>query len=317
MRTSRISLAITATLAVALLGSTGCLQDSTTTDDVAATDDFQHRVLSAIDATEAEPDMDPGEQRLSSESLAQDATDAADLARGLHWITGPTVIDAPGVYRVQNDFDVTEMDGDGIVVRSDFVWLDLGGHTLTGPGNKIGRAVVVENARHVLVANGRLETFGIGVALLGTDHSAVAFIRVRGGDEMAAPPEIPPQIGVLLVNSPHNMIRWNDVRDTNLGYFVRGAGSMKNLIAGNRAIAGDRGLLAICYNPAPGEGDAGPTQDHVRHNLLSRFATGIQTNTGAAHNTFTRNLIEYFVSPYEDLNGTNVFRHNVEIPLTQ
>jgi hypothetical protein len=225
-------------------------------------------------------------------------------------IDGPTVITEPGVYIVVQDFSVPN-PGDGIVIRADHVLLIVGDHVLTGPGNMEGRGIVLDGVQHVLVTGGgTLQTWGIGVALIGTSRSSVRGIRVEGGDAMAMPPTIPPQVGILLVNSAENSIRRNDCRLVNLGVFVRGGGSYRNRIQHNSAVGGDHGLLGICYNPTMGEGPAGPTNDDVRHNLLDRFGTGIQTSEGSANNRFSSNTIRYFNLAWQDLNGTNDFLHN-------
>lgn len=225
-------------------------------------------------------------------------------------ISGPTEITEPGVYRVVNDFSVPAATGDGIVILADNVRLLLDGHTITGPGNKMGRGIVVTDAEHVFIGNGTLRTFGIGVALLGSNRCAVREIRIEGGDETAAPPANPPQIGVLLVDSFKNRIVENVLELVNLGIFVRGAGSYGNRIARNEVTGGQNGLLAICYNPAAGAGPAGPTHDDVRNNSLKRFGKGIQTSAESAYNRFFGNTIYYFDVAWEDLNGTNEFLHN-------
>jgi parallel beta-helix repeat protein len=135
-------------------------------------------------------------------------------------------------------------------------------------------------------------------------------IKIRGGDEFAAPPAVPPQIGILLVNSYGNRIEENDCKRVNLGLFVRGGGSHDNLIRENSVVGGDHGLLGICYNPAEGQGPAGPTDDRVLRNFLNRFGTGIQASAGSAQNHFNRNTIYYFNKAWEDFNGTNEFRNN-------
>jgi len=218
-------------------------------------------------------------------------------------ITGPTVITEPGNYKVVNDFSATS---DAIVIQADDVRLDLNDHTITGPGNKTGRGIVLDGVSHVVVRNGTLRTFGVGIALLESSKSIVKNVRVRGGDEVPGPP----QIGILLVNSYKNLVRNNEFLDVNLGLFVRGGGSFENRLAHNLVRGGDNGLLGICYNPAAGQGPAGPYNDLVRFNTLNRFGVGIQTSAGSANNRFNRNTIYYFNQAWEDFNGTNEFRNN-------
>ena len=312
-------------LAAALPGMVGCdrvaspLSESNapSTDDPVPVSEFENFIAAKVevgddDAARAEDNFQPSKLTIESETDR-----AASLRGGIQSIDGPTVITKPGVYVVTTDFSVSEKTGDAIVIQSNFVWLDLGGHEISGPGNKIGRGIVLDDVRFVFVANGTLETFGIGVALLESRRCAVVLTEIEGGDEMAAPPEIPPQIGFLLVNSARNAIRWNDVDQTNLGFFVRGGGSHDNLISRNEAVAGDHGLLGVCYNPAEGQGPAGPTDDLVKRNRLSRFNVGIQTSSGSMHNRFERNLIEYFEAPWVDFNGTNEFVDNTTIQLTR
>ncbi|MCI0697836.1 right-handed parallel beta-helix repeat-containing protein [candidate division KSB1 bacterium] len=239
------------------------------------------------------------------EAELQSLRKAASRARE---ITGPTTITASGVYEVVNDFSATS---DAIVIRADRVLLDLDDHVITGPGNKTGRGIVLDGVSRVLVKDGTLKTFGAGVVLLNSSQSAVKEIEIRGGDEPANPPAgHPPQIGILLVNSYRNLILENDCKRVNLGLFVRGGGSHDNLILHNSARGGNNGLLGICYNPAEGQGQAGPTNDLVAGNLLNRFGTGIQASAGSAQNKFNHNTIYYFNKAWEDFNGTNEFRGN-------
>ena len=224
-------------------------------------------------------------------------------------ISGPTTITQSGNYFLANDITVAQ--GDGIVITASHVRLRLGEHRLTGPGNKVGRAVVVTGAEDVVVRGGRVDHFGFGAVLMNTSHSRVVGMAIMGGDETADPASgNPPQIGIMLVDSYMNEISENRMELINLGIFVRGGGSHENRISENVVRAGTHGLLGICYNPASGEGDAGPYNDRVRENLLERFATGISTSAGSASNLFTRNTIAYFIAPYVDKNGTNTFLHN-------
>ncbi|MGH1364176.1 MAG: hypothetical protein ACRBF0_11500 [Calditrichia bacterium] len=243
--------------------------------------------------------------------IASESEDITFTAKFINRIDGPTVITEPGFYRVTKNFSVTEAGADAIVIQSDNVFLSLGGHTIKGPGNKDGRGIVLDNVRNVLVANGRLKTFGIGVVMDGTIRSAVKGIKTVGGDEFADPPNgVAPQIGIMLINSYRNYILWNTYRKVNLGIFVRGGNSFENRILNNTARAGDNGLLAICYNPAPGGDPAGPHDDVVRGNNLVRFGVGISASAESTNNYFVRNRIRFFNDDYVDANGSNVFENN-------
>lgn len=257
----------------------------------------------------------PSESNLARELPAMIAAEEEPLtadARGrVRSIVGPTVISEPGTYRVDRDFVVDATTGDGIVVRSSGVLLLLGEHTITGPGDRAGRGIVLDGVRDVLVLGGRLRSFGLGVALMSSERCAVRGMRIEGTDTFADPPNgVAPQIGVMLVNSAHNRIARNRIAGANLGLFVRGGGSVSNRLRWNDVEGGVHGLLGICYNPAPGGDAAGPTGDLVVGNGLRRFGKGIQTSSGSSKSRFVANTIAYFSLPWEDFNGTNVFEAN-------
>ena len=258
----------------------------------------------------APSDEGPSGAPVAHRQAAATASRASASASEIH---GPTIITEPGAYRVAQDFSATE---DGIVIRADDVQLFLEDHTITGPGNKAGRAIVVDGVKNASISGGTLRTFGIGVVLLGASGSSVRDVTVEGGDETAAPPTNPPQIGFLLVNSWRNSLTANELSRVNLGIFVRGAGSFDNRIQQNTVTAGNNGLLGICYNPAMGEGPAGPTRDRVTNNVLDGFGKGIQTSAGSAANRFMANRISFLSLAWEDLNGTNVFVGNKGEDLT-
>jgi hypothetical protein len=237
---------------------------------------------------------------------------------GFPWfntISEPTVITQPGFWFVTEDFMAS---GDAIVIESDWVYLYVGHHTITGPGDKEGRGIVVDGARHVAVVGGQLNTFGMGVVVNNSERVAVRHVDITGGDEYADPGAgIAPQIGIMLVNSSRCHVAGNKTELVNLGIFVRGGDSYRNRICRNWVTGGDLGLLGICYNP-DGTGDpSGPHDDKVCFNSLKRFRIGIQANSGAEDNRFAFNLIHYFVMPVEDVDGTNTFHRNRtrEIPM--
>lgn len=247
-------------------------------------------------------------QALVNEDEKTEQPEPQALGRWGNVITEPTVITQPGFYRVAGDFSAGD---DAIVIQSDWVYLSLGRSTLTGPGNKSGRGVVVDGARWVVVRGGKLQMFGMGVVLENSENTAITGVEIVGGDEFADPAHgVAPQIGIMAVNSPYNSIARNRISLINLGIFVRGDGSHGNRVFGNKLVGGDLGLLGICYNP-DGSGDPrGAHDDLVRNNYISRFRGGIQGNTGTHDNRFTFNRIEYFVYDEQDVDGANFFNHN-------
>ena len=260
------------------------------------------QAANSVFASEAATPVDDDEESSSDASADRDAMRLAQP------ITGPTTISSPGNYRLTEDLVA---QGDGIVITASHVRLWLGENRLYGPGNKVGRAVVVDGAQDVTVSGGRIEHFGFGAVLLNASYCRLKELRIKGGDETADPRNgNPPQIGIMLVNSAYNAVARNRLSGVNLGIFVRGGGSYSNRIKANHVVGGDHGLLAICYNPAPGGDPAGPRGDRVRRNFLARFGTGIVASAQSAENLFEQNTIRYFVSPYADQNGTNVFRNN-------
>lgn len=260
----------------------------------------------APEAVASRPDVE-------AESATEVGEDADDVTPAINaharLILAPTVITEPGDYRLGADLQVSA--GDGIVVRASNVRVWLGRYHLNGPGNKTGRAIVIDGGNHVSVFDGSVERFGAGAVLLGASNCRVRGLAIRGGDETADPANgNPPQIGVMLVNSAMNRISRNHLRGINLGIFVRGGGSYENVIRRNTMVAGAHGLLGICYNPAPGGDPTGPSHDRVSSNRIDRFGTGIQASAGSTENRFAYNTIRYINSAYQDLNGSNIFRKN-------
>lgn len=260
------------------------------------------------------PDLAQLEAEVQEEISADRSSPLSSQGRGWNTIDGPTAITEPGFYRVTSDFNTA---GDGIVVQSSHVVLFLGRHTLTGPGAKEGRGIVIENGDHVHIVGGTLEHFGIGVAGIGSNHSSIRGLKILGADEFADPANgVAPQIGIMMIDGSHNRMFFNYLREINLGIFMRGGNSARNRIFLNTVMGGDMGLLAICYNPAPDAGPDAPDNDRIYLNYLHRFGAGIQFQTEAADNVVKHNWIGYFNAPWEDLNGTNIFRANHTVELT-
>jgi len=251
------------------------------------------------------------ETQQTEAGLDQQASEVeAQFAKAANWtpISGPTTITQSGYYRVTSDFSASD---DAIMIQADHVYLQMHGHTITGPGNKAGRGVVVDGANAVYIYGGSLENFGLGVQMINSSHVYVVGVKVTGGDEFADPANgVAPQIGIMSLNSNSNFIYANHLSLVNLGIFIRGDGSYNNVIYRNFVTGGDRGLLAVCYNP-DGSGDpAAGHNDLIIRNFLDRFGLGLQFKAMAHDNRFLANVVYYFNSPWEDLNGSNQIAYN-------
>ena len=220
-----------------------------------------------------------------------------------------TVITKPGLYTVGSDFAVGAGEK-AIVVQADHVTIDLGGRTLSGPGGPGTVGIEVDGVRNVGIRNGSLADFGVGVLLQGVVNARVEGLRIDGEDLGGTPPNI--EIGILLIDSRGVVVTDNQVTETFLGVFVRGAGSGGNRIAGNTLVGGDNGQLGICYNPAPGASSGGPSGDLVYANLVSRFKVGISMSTDSRANAVRENTLAAFVTGFAEASpGSNEAVDNV------
>lgn len=263
----------------------------------------------------------PVELRTAIEQALQEddvkgGSELANSQAAFGWIqniSGPTTITSPGFYRLTGDFSTAD---DGIVIQSNWVYLFLGNHTITGPGAKMGRGIVLDGVHYAAIFGGNLENFGLGVELQESQLVSVRGVKITGNDVFADPGNgIAPQIGIMAVNSPRNLIYRNKIEMINLGIFIRGGGSYHNRVFGNKLKGGDLGLLGICYNP-DGSGDpAGPHNDDVNSNHIERFRGGYQANFGTHDVVFRRNHIKYFDFDIEDKDGLGTYygNHSMQI----
>lgn len=276
---------------------------------------------SNVDITTTNANVPPELQDAINQALQDNDTKGqADLASSQalfgfwHNIDGPTTITSPGFYRVTSDFSASD---DAIMIQSNWVYLFIGNHTITGPGNKMGRGVVIDGSHYVAVFGGNFETFGMGVVLNESMLCAVRNVHITGGDVYADPGNgIAPQIGIMAVNSARNLIFHNRIEMLNLGIFMRGDGTYSNRVFGNKLMGGDLGLLGICYNP-DGSGDpAGAHNDDVNSNIVERFRGGFQANFGTHDILVRRNHFKYFAFDIEDKENASTFvnNHSMQIP---
>lgn len=252
---------------------------------------------------------------LALAALTTFALPAAAAQPTVRLIRHPTVIDRPGSYLVVRN--LYSNDGTpAITITADEVSLDLGGYRLAGPGDRVGVGVAVMGATDVRIRNGSLERFGIGVLLKEATNAIVENLQIDGLDSGGSPPDV--EIGVLALDTRGARIANNVISDTFLGIFVRGDGSVGNLIKDNVVTAGEQGELGICFNPAPGQTTGGPHGNLVTGNLVSRFRRGLSLSTDSSGNVVRGNTLAYIdLSIQEATTGSNLIADNDEQQITR
>jgi hypothetical protein len=242
-------------------------------------------------------------------------TAAAEPPPAVRMIRHATVIDRPGSYLLADDI-VTHDDSPAIVIATNEVSLDLGGHRLVGPPGRMGMGVAVMGGTDVRIHNGSIARYGIGVFLNAAKNVIVENVQIDGVDSGGTPPDI--EIGILLLNTRGARIADNVITDTFLGIFVRGDGSGGNRIQDNLLTAGDQGELGICYNPAPGADGGGPHGDLVTGNVVSRFRRGLSLSTDSSGNVVRENTLAYIdLAIQEATPGNNLVMDNFEQQITR
>lgn len=167
------------------------------------------------------------------------------------------------------DTDVGPCDGTGLVIGADGITLDLGGHRVFGtaePGE--GAGILIEDRENVRVANGTVQLFDAGVAILGGGSNRVGKVQAldnvgSGATDFGD--------GIAVSDSVDNLILQNVVRGNGIysGIGIFGAGSTGNVI--------DRNLVegnAILSSPT------GPQQDD-----------GIRLEPNTSFNVVTNNRV--------------------------
>jgi len=223
------------------------------------------------------------------------------------------VIRKSGSYTVRRPLKARS-DQPLVTIAADDVSLDLNGFTLTGLGGKTGAGIVIDGRANVKVHGGTLRDFGTALDVRDSSNVVLAGLQISGEDL----PGLPPETGILLVNSRGVRMTDNVIARTFLGVFVRGGGSGANTIKRNTIAGGENGQLGICYNPAPDADPAvdGPSGDLVAENHISRFRTAIQTSPASRANIFVRNYLGFFDLPFDERTpGSNTIGANLEAAL--
>ena len=250
------------------------------------------------------------------------ADDWNRLSDGRRVVTRPW-INEPGSYVLRND--LMSERGDGLVITSSGVTIDLNGHQIGTWSRGAGRGIFVDGASGVTIKNGRVGGFMVNVMLSNATNVTVQNMQIVGTD--LAPSGGPSEIGINIINSRAALIKGNTISSVNLGIFVRGGGSTGNRITENNVIGGANpahGLLGICYNPAPTGGTAGPRGDLIYNNHIARFGYAFALSEFSIYNVIRDNTFASYVGGIRETNllrgngGTNVAEDNIDvvIPMT-
>lgn len=238
---------------------------------------------------------------------------AAQQQRGVIELGQVATIDQPGHYMLVRDIQLNGSRLEGFTITADGVTLDLNGHEINGPGGKLGTGVHVNGAEGVKVVNGNLSDLAFGVIVEDSHNVEVTDLLIRGMGLIVT--ALPPEVGVMVLQSSNVVVEDNSIYNTGLGIFVRGSRSTGNRIANNTLTAGTNGLLGICYNPAPDD-PMGPRGDLVENNLISGFNLGLQMKAVAFNNVIRDNVVVYGGDQGLDIqNDSHIVMNNAEIPL--
>jgi parallel beta-helix repeat protein len=223
------------------------------------------------------------------------------------------MIDRPGSYVLLDSRSLRNPTDVAITISASNVTLDLGGHTLMGPGGKMGTGLRIQGAQGVTVSNGTIANFAFGVVVAMSANVKLTGLQIRGEGLVVTAP--PPETGIMIMQSRNVVVENNSIYNTGLGVFVRGGMSWGNRIAGNTITAGTNGILGICYNPTDSD-PMGPRGDLIQGNVITGFQTGFQASATSETNLLKGNFIWYTTGKaVELLNATNMDMDNFKAKL--
>lgn len=225
--------------------------------------------------------------------------------------------------------DVHVPNGDAITIRASHVTLDLNGRTVSTASPSIApfqsRGIFVDGEaamrRGIAIKNGKVSGFSVNLAVMNAQNLVVSDLQIVGMG--AAPSGGPTEIGIMLINTRGSKVKGNVITSVNLGLFVRGTCSSGNRIMDNTLTGSEtagNNLLGICYNPAPGEGEAdGPRGDLIYNNHIARYGFAIAISSGSRYNIFRDNTLASHNGPFREPSaltengGTNVSEGNTAV----
>lgn len=230
-------------------------------------------------------------------------------------------ISRPGTYTLSRDITVSE--GDAIVITASGVTLDLNGRTVSTRNAGTGRGITIDDADHVTIKNGSVTGFNTNVSVSSSEGSCVEELKVIG--KGLAPNNGPSEIGILVLNSRSSVIRENIVSSVNLGSscVARKAPETASSRTSSSVAPPTAATFGICYNPAPGAGNVGPSGDSIYNNHIARFNFAVSVSAGSSSNLFIDNTLSSFSgafrdpSSFEAQGGTNAEFDNASTIISQ
>jgi parallel beta-helix repeat protein len=177
---------------------------------------------------------------------------------------GPFTITQPGNYLLTNDITVASGET-GIIVRASNVHLDLGGHSLTGPGGDRALTttgiIVWFTADSVHINNGTIEGMATGVIVSSTNGSIDSLSLTNN-------------FTGIDVNGSNNNLVGNSFTGNNKGVILETIAS-SNTVTGNYFTGGTDEIHL-------GGGSLGsPSGDKITGNTISAGDIGVNVETGA------------------------------------
>src|SRR5437667_12460591 len=150
-----------------------------------------------------QPSTNPG---ASSIAASASAAPAASPTQSFRTREGACAMRVSESFTLANDMNCT---GDGVVIVSDNITVDLGGHTLTGPGmgpqtwplpqlDSVG--VRVAGRSGITIRNGKTVAFSTGIYFVDTTASTIDNVTTQHN-----------RFGFYIHNSTHNTVKGSDV----------------------------------------------------------------------------------------------------------
>ncbi|TMG55587.1 MAG: hypothetical protein E6H84_06595 [Chloroflexi bacterium] len=199
-------------------------------------------------------------------------------------------------FTIANDLSC---QGDGLVIVADNVTVDLGGHTLTGPGmgpqtwplpqlDSVG--VRVAGRSGVTIRNGKTVAFSTGIYFVDTTASTIDNVTTQHN-----------RFGFYIHNSTHNTVKGSDVEFNIYGLHLQS--SDDNLLQGNL-------LARQTYNSPGGYGlymYSSKSNKVVENTIDSNINWGIWFSDAKENAIFHNNVIGNNPQVSDNTEGSNVW----------